>query len=72
MMSNSCLCEQIHGMMRFGLRSAIGMDQADHHRMYNTGTNYGMNEERRRMLSDSDAYQKKNKTAAKHSATKSQ
>ena len=71
-MSNSRLCEQIHGMMRFGLRSAIGMDQADHHRMYNTGTNYGMNEERRRMLSDSDAYRKKNKTAAKHSATKSQ
>ena len=29
MMSNSRLCEQIHGMLRFGLSSSIGMDQAD-------------------------------------------
>ena len=72
MMSNSRLCEQIHGMMRFGLRSAIGMDQADHQRMYNTSTDYEMKEERRKMVSDSDAYRQKNKKAASHSATKQQ
>ena len=32
MMSNSRLCEQIHGMMRHSLNPGIGMDQADHHR----------------------------------------
>ena len=30
MLSNSCLCEKIHGMMRQGLRSQIGMKQANH------------------------------------------
>ena len=73
MMSNSRLCEQIHGMMRHGLRSSIGMDQADHQRMYDTGTNYLMKEERRNMMStDANAFRKKHKKARQHSKTKGQ
>ena len=45
MMSNSRLCEQMHGMMRFGLSSAIGMDQADTQQMYATGPDYEMRQE---------------------------
>ena len=52
MMSNSRLCEQIHGMMRHALRSSIGMEQADHQRMHSTGTDYNMKEERRKIASD--------------------
>jgi len=35
MMSNSRLCEQVHGMMRHGLRALVGMEQSDHQRAYN-------------------------------------
>ena len=47
-MSNSRLCEQIHGMMRFGLSSTIGMDQSDAIQTYATGTDYDMKRERRK------------------------
>jgi len=46
MMSNSRLCEQIHGMMRFGLSSTIGMDQSDAIQTYATGLDYDMKRER--------------------------
>ena len=49
MLSNSRLCEQIHGMMRHGLRKEVGMDQADQHRIYNSGIDHEMKEERRNM-----------------------
>ena len=47
MMSNSRLCEQIHGMMCFGLSSTIGMDQSDAIQTYATGTDFDMKRERR-------------------------
>ena len=73
MMSNSRLCEQIHGMMRHGLRSTVGMDQADHQRMYSTGTDYNMKEEMRTAeYGDSNEYRSKNKKASFHSKTKPQ
>ena len=34
MMSNSCLCEQIHRMMRHTQRAGIGMDESDLQRAY--------------------------------------
>lgn len=46
MMSNSRLCEQVHGMMRHSLNPGIGMDQADHHCQYSTNTGYKMCEAR--------------------------
>ena len=49
MLSNSLLCEKIHGMMWYGLQYQIGMEQADHQQIYNSGENYEMNEERRNM-----------------------
>ena len=52
MMSNSRLCEQIHGMMRFGLSSAIGIDQADAQQTYATGPDYEMKQERRESAMD--------------------
>ena len=42
MMSNSRLCEQIHGMMRHGLCSGLGMDQVDAQQSYSTSTDYEM------------------------------
>ena len=45
MMSNSQLCEQIHGMMHHGLCALVGMEQSDHQRAYNISTGYKMNEE---------------------------
>ena len=50
MMSNSRLCEQIHGMMRHGLRSGIGMDQADAQQTYATATDFEFKNERRQMV----------------------
>ena len=46
MMSNSRLAEQVHGMMRHGLQSSIGMDQADHQRQFTTNIDYGLRESR--------------------------
>ena len=40
MMSNNRLDKQIHGMMRFGLRQGMGMDQVDHQRQYSVRTDY--------------------------------
>ena len=54
MMSNSRLCEQIHGMMRHSLNPGIGMDQADHHRQYISTTGFEMCEERRKLCDGSD------------------
>ena len=50
MMSNSHLCEQIHGMMRHGPRSGIGMDQADAQQTYATATDFEFKNERRQMV----------------------
>ncbi|KAL7526020.1 hypothetical protein ACHAWF_001602, partial [Thalassiosira exigua] len=72
MMSNSRLCEQIHGMMRHGLKAQIGMDQADHHRQYSYTTDYGMREERRAIGDGSTASREKRKKAKEHLKTKQQ
>ena len=45
MMSNSRLCEQIHGMMRHGLRSQQGMAQVDAQNTYATTHSYKMKRE---------------------------
>ena len=72
MMSNSRLCEQIHGMMRHGLNPNIGMDEADHHRQYSSSTNFDMNEARRRIGDASGNAREVQKKAVKHSRTKPQ
>ena len=71
-LSNSRLCEQIHGMMWHGLRSQIGMEQADHQKIYNSGENYEMNEERRNIPQVESVYNNKHKKEAKHSDNKEQ
>ena len=45
MMSNSRLCEQIHGMMRHGLRSGQGMDHVDAQNTYTVRHAYCMRRE---------------------------
>ena len=73
MMSNSRLCEQIHGVMRHGLRSGLEMDQVDAQQSYSTSTDYEMKQERREMVLEEDG-----KPAAKrhkgidHNKTKQQ
>jgi hypothetical protein len=54
MISNRRLCEQIHGMMRHGLRSGLGMNQVDAQQSYSTSTDYEMKRERREMVLEED------------------
>mmetsp|Transcript_5656 Transcript_5656/g.15886 ORF Transcript_5656/g.15886 Transcript_5656/m.15886 type:complete len:972 (+) Transcript_5656:584-3499(+) len=81
MMSNSRLCEQVHGMMRHGLRAGTGMDEADNHRSYAVGTDHDMKEERRKMVEPADTSTstnrdspptKKKKKTERHCHTKEQ
>ncbi len=72
MLSNSRLCEQVHGMMRHGLRKEIGMDQADHQRVYNSGIDHEMKEARRMLATNVNIFRNKHKKAAEHSRTKEQ
>jgi hypothetical protein len=51
-MSNSHLCEQIHGMIRARLRKDIGMEQADHMLSHLTGLSYELREERHQSEAD--------------------
>ena len=53
MMSNSRLCEQIHGMMRASLQSGTGMDEADACRSFASGLGYHLKQERRDLASES-------------------
>ncbi len=57
MVSNSRLCEQIHGMMRRGLHSAHGMDQVDAQQSYSTSTDYEMKRERREIAMEGKGQQ---------------
>ena len=70
MMSNSRLCEQIHGMMRKVLRLGTGQEEADKHRAYSTGTDFEMKEERRAMVPGKKNV--KRRKAKRHSSTKAQ
>lgn len=84
MMSNSRLCEQIHGMLRHALRDGTGMDEVDDRQSYSVGPNYNMRQERREMVSSGESSSggvgarvasssKKRKTKPnKHSDTKDQ
>ena len=75
MMSNSRLCEQIHGMMRKVLRIGTGQDESDKHRAYSTGTDFELKEERRAMQGGAPSGhggKKVAKKAKKHCATKAQ
>ena len=72
MLSNSRLCEQIHGMMRHGLRYQVGMEQADSQRIYNSGIDHEMKEERRNTNQVASEFRETHKKAAKHSQTKNQ
>jgi hypothetical protein len=72
-MSNSRLCEQTHGMMRHGLRTSVGMEQADKQRAYNMSTGYKLNEQQRKLVLNSKGeLHERAKKSAKHSATKNQ
>ena len=59
-------------MMRHGLRIQVGLEQADHQRIYSFKTDHEMKDERRNMETDTDEYRNKHKKAAKHSSTKPQ
>jgi hypothetical protein len=48
MMSHSHLCELIHGMMRRGLHSSIGMDQVDAQQAHMISTEYDLREQGRK------------------------
>jgi hypothetical protein len=54
MMPNSRLCEHIHGMMRHGLSSGLGMDQVDAQQSYSTSTDYETKQELREMVLEED------------------
>jgi hypothetical protein len=54
MMSNSRLYAQIHGMMRHGLRSGLGMDQVKAQQSCSTSTDYEMKQECREMVLEED------------------
>jgi len=73
MMSNSRLCVQIHGIMRFGLARSIGMDQTDAIQTYATSRDFEMKYERRCMALDAmeDCPHKKFQ-AVKYNQTKTQ
>ncbi|EJK53676.1 hypothetical protein THAOC_26834, partial [Thalassiosira oceanica] len=72
MLSNSRLCEQIHGMNRHALRSQLGEEQTDQQRIYSSGIDHQLKEERRNMNESSSRFKSKNKKAAKHSVNTSQ
>ena len=72
MLSNSRLCEQIHGMMWHALRKEIGIDEVDQQRIYMSGIAHKMNEERQNMISATIEHRDKHKTAVKHSRIKDQ
>ncbi len=72
MMSNSRLCEQIHGMMRHGLKKEIGMSQADHHRQYSSGIDYSLREARRSLGDGTTTDKEQQKKAKHHQKTKLQ
>eukprot|EP00956_Cyclotella_meneghiniana_P026852 scaffold59070_cov82-Cyclotella_meneghiniana.AAC.2 len=71
MMSNSRLCEQVHGMMRQRLRKDIGMDQADAQMGYLTRDSYELREERRNQSSteSNEPPAKRRKKARDHNKT---
>jgi hypothetical protein len=45
MMSYSCLCESIHGMMRHGLHSGTAIDQVDAQQAHMISTEYDLREQ---------------------------
>ena len=71
MMSNSRLCEQVHGMMRQRLRKDIGMDQADAQMGYLTRDSYELREKRRNQSSteSNEPSAKRRKKARDHNKT---
>jgi hypothetical protein len=54
MMSHSCLCESIHGMMRHGLPTGTGMDQVDAQQAHMISTEYDLREQRQKLLLSPD------------------
>ncbi len=73
MMSNSRLCEQIHGMMRHGLRSQQGMDHVDAQNTYSVRHDYRMRQERIKSRMDSLPSQpSKKRRTIDHNTTKGQ
>ena len=71
-LSNSRLCEQVHGMSRHNLRTQVGMEQGDHQRIYCTTIDHEMKEERRNINGDSEKVKAKRRKAAKHTRAKAQ
>ncbi|KAL7498156.1 hypothetical protein ACHAWT_009680, partial [Skeletonema menzelii] len=71
MMSNSRLCEQMHGALRYGLRIEQGMDEVDARRDYEVVFGYLFKQERREKdLSGRGA--KRQKVSHKHNNSKDQ
>jgi hypothetical protein len=73
MMSHSCLCKSIHGMMRHGLCSGTGMDQVDAQRAHMITTEYKLREQRQKLLLwNDDERPEKQMKSVEHSKTKGQ
>ena len=73
MMSHSCLCELIHGMMRHGLHSGTGMDQVDAQRAHMISTEYELREGRQKLLLwNDDERPEKQMKSIEHNKTKGQ
>ena len=72
MMSNNRLCEQIHSMMRHGLQGGTEMDQVDAQQSDSIGTDFGMKDERRRMVLDTLPPSAKRHKSVEHNKTKKQ
>ena len=75
MMSNSRLCEQIHGMLRHALRDGTGMAEVDSRQGYAVRTDYEMKAERKNLVADGTSPSRngaKKMKPNKHSDTKIQ
>merc|ERR1712130_74580 len=59
--SNSRLCEQIHGMLRHALQSAMGLNQTNAAFSYKTNVEYNLREQRRD-LANASSKEKRGKT----------
>jgi hypothetical protein len=73
MMSHSCLCESIHGMMRHSLCSSTGMDQVDAQQALMISTEYDLRKQQQKLLLlPDDEQDEKQIKSIEHSKTKGQ
>ena len=72
MMSNSRLCEQIHGMIRATFRSDTSTDEADARRSFASGLGYSLKQEKRDLASELAGPPKKKCLPVKDNRSKTQ